>query len=237
MARRRTENNMVSYFGYGDVHKVLLRVPGRFKERLREIHLRSARGGIRVLGCVTRGRRDIVLVCHLPPRVSLRRFIVPGQSATEFGAPRRGQWPPWAVRRFLLYDVLLHELGHLQLVAPGARPLNRFAGEPLSQRFADKLRREIWADSLPGAASVHDPPTEDELEALGLWERLSKAERYRLVNMVVGSEGHEASEIEFLEPLTPPQRAFLEKEVGATNKDARGSYSDWEKDPRGMRGP
>ncbi len=57
-----------------------------------------------------------------------------------------GQWPPWAVRRFLIYDVLLHEIGHLQVVDPKASRLKRkFASETRAQEFADELRRTLYS--------------------------------------------------------------------------------------------
>src|SRR5262249_4890838 len=51
------------------------------------------------------------------------------------------KWPKLAIRRFLLYDVLLHEIGHLQ-VYDERRPSRRlrFYREKLAQEFADCWR-------------------------------------------------------------------------------------------------
>ena len=86
---------LVNYVNPTDVHVVLSRIPETLRARLREVFLSSRRFGVRVLGSVRRrGRRDIDLYSVLPPRVSLRGYLGKGCDATEFGAPRHGQWPP-----------------------------------------------------------------------------------------------------------------------------------------------
>src|SRR5438128_2247460 len=100
-----------------DVRVLLSRLPFDAYERLRAVHFNDRSRGVRTLGYVNRGRREIT-ICALPPRVSLSRFLVRGQSPATFGARRGAQWPKLAVRRYVLYDVFLHELGHLQLVNP-----------------------------------------------------------------------------------------------------------------------
>jgi hypothetical protein len=98
----------------------------------------------------------------LPPRVSLTRSLVRGQCPEMFGAVRGRQWPELAVRRFLLYDVLLHELGHLQLIDPKRKAGTRdIAGEKLAQQFADQWRRELWATPFDHPDQVHNPPVID----------------------------------------------------------------------------
>ena len=100
-----------------DVRVVLSRLPAETYHRLRAVHFNDQSRGARTLGYVSRGRREIAM-CALPPRLSLTRFLVRGQSPLEFGAQRGAQWPATAVKRFLLYDVFLHELGHLQVMIP-----------------------------------------------------------------------------------------------------------------------
>lgn len=183
-----TADDEVQFITDADVQVVLDRVPATVRGRLRDVFLHHRSRGARSLGRVrTRGRRDIELVSILPPRVSLSRFIVSGQAAHEFGAPARGQWPPLAVRRFLLYDVLLHELGHLQCVRPGGRSWRRrFAGETLAQRFADDLRHELWSRSFDHRDPTHDPPGDRELAFLPVWEALDKTERRLVVDLTLG---------------------------------------------------
>ena len=119
-----------------------------------------------MLGYVNRGRREIA-ICALPPRVSLTRFLVRGQSPAEFGAQRGAQWPELAVRRFMLYDVFLHELGHLQIVRPRASAVRRrFAMETLAQEFSDYWRGFLWAQPFDHADRVHNSPIHDDDSAV-----------------------------------------------------------------------
>src|SRR5215469_12424357 len=119
-----------------DVRVVLSRLPFELWHRLRAVHFNDRARGSRRAGYVTQGHREIAL-CALPPRMSMRWFLVRGQTPEQFGAARGHKWPPLAIRRFMLYDVLLHELGHLQLVDEN-RPSRRlqFAREKLAQDFA-----------------------------------------------------------------------------------------------------
>ncbi|MHB1556355.1 MAG: hypothetical protein ACYC61_02625 [Isosphaeraceae bacterium] len=149
-----------------DVRVVLGRLPEPLWARLRAIHFNDRARGRRTLGYVTRGRSEISL-CALPPRVSLTRFLLRNQSPTQFGAVRGCQWPTLAVRRFLLYDVFLHELGHLQVVDARAKAIRRrFADETRAQEFADRWRRELWSRPFDHPDPVHNPPTAAEIEAV-----------------------------------------------------------------------
>jgi len=88
--------------------------------------------------------------------------MVRGQSPELFGAERGRQWPEVAVRRYLLYDVVLHELGHLQVVDSRRRVGRRTpAGEKLAQQFADHCRDELWAAHFDHPDPVHNPPVAD----------------------------------------------------------------------------
>lgn len=139
---------------------VLSRLPPDAYERLRAVHFNDRSRGARTLGYVNMGHREIA-ICALPPRISLSRFLVRGQSPAAFGAERGAQWPALAVRRFMLYDVFLHELGHLQLVKPRNKdPRRRFAMERLAQEFADGWRRALWAEHFDHPDPVHNSPSE-----------------------------------------------------------------------------
>jgi hypothetical protein len=148
-----------------DVRVVLGRLPADLGCRLRAVHFNDRSRGARVLGYVNRGRREIAL-CALPPRMSLSRFLVKGQTPEQFGARRGGQWPGQAIRRFLLYDVFLHELGHLQVIDED-RPSERlrFARERLAQEFAMAWCRRLWSEPFDHPDPVHSPPSREELEA------------------------------------------------------------------------
>jgi hypothetical protein len=144
-----------------DVRVVLSRLPGALYQRLRAVHFND-RALARTFGYVSRGSREIAL-CALPPRMSLRRALIRGQTPEQFGAKPGEKWPPLAMRRFLLYDVFLHELGHPQMV-DGARTTRlKFAREKLAHEFATEWRNRLWSERFDHADPVHNPPTRQEL--------------------------------------------------------------------------
>lgn len=150
-----------------DVRVVLSRLPDEIHHRLRAVHFNDQSRGARTLGYVNRGRREIAL-CALPPRISLTRFLVKGQSPELWGARRGTQWPRLAVRRFMLYDTFLHELGHLQVVNENAKSVRRkFAMETLAKEFANHWRRELWKQDFEHPDPVHFPASQAEIEAQG----------------------------------------------------------------------
>jgi hypothetical protein len=150
------------YLGEDDVEVLLDRLPPEVWSRLREVHFNDRGRGVRRLGYVNWGHREIA-ICALPPRVSLGRYLV-RRSPQQFGALRGHQWSEIAVRRFLLYDVFLHELGHLQIVDPRARTVRRqFAGETKAKEFADEWRRRLWAEPFDHPDPMHNAPSEMEM--------------------------------------------------------------------------
>ena len=149
-----------------DVRVVLERLPGSVSKRLKAVHFNDRGRGKRCLGYVRRGRDEIAL-CALPPRVSLAGCLRRSQSPGQFGAIRGCQWPPTAVRRLMLYNVFLHELGHLQVVNTNAKTMRRrFAHETLAQDFAEHWCRELWSQPFDHPDPVHNAPTPQELAAV-----------------------------------------------------------------------
>jgi hypothetical protein len=146
------------YLTESDVMTVLDRMPREAWNRLRAVHFNDKSRGVRLLGYAN-VREHEICICALPPRVSLTRALVRGQYPELFGAVRGKQWPELAVRRFLLYDVLLHELGHLQLIDPKRKSGRRdIAHEKLAQQFADRWRQELWAVPFDHLDPVHNAP-------------------------------------------------------------------------------
>ena len=146
------------YVNEEDILVVLSRLREEIWQRLRAVYFSDCSCGARVLGSVRRGRHEIS-ICALPPRVSLTRGLVKGQTCAEFGAVRGVQWPHLAVRRFILYDVFLHEVGHLQMVNVRARgEYRRFALEKYAQEFADKWRRKLWSEHFDHPDPAHNAP-------------------------------------------------------------------------------
>jgi hypothetical protein len=158
------------YVDESDVAVVLSRLPPELIGRIRVIHFSDNSRRNRRLGYTsTLGRREIAL-CALAPTVSLNAAIAGPETAPMFGAVRGAQWPALAVRRFMLYDVLLHEIGHLQIVDEGARTARRkFADEKLAQSFANEWREVLWSKRFAHADPVHNPPPAEEIAALSRW--------------------------------------------------------------------
>jgi hypothetical protein len=150
------------YVNAEDIRIVLGRLPIEVWRRLRAVHFNDCSHGARVFGYVNQGRREISL-CALPPRMSLRRMLVKGQAPEQFGAKAGQKWPTLAVRRFMLYDVFFHELGHLQPINENARSLRlKFAGEKLAQTFAIEWCNRLWSEPFPHPDPVHNPPAPEE---------------------------------------------------------------------------
>lgn len=154
------------YLTQEDVEVLLSRLPTELYARLRVVHFNDwQQRGRRTYGYVTtRGRREIA-ICALPPRVSLSRALGRRQSPAEYGARRQKQWPRLPVRRFMLYEVFLHELGHLQIINPKAKdPRRKFADEKYAEEFATTWRRKLWSMPFDHPDRVHNPPSD--------WERM-----------------------------------------------------------------
>ena len=157
----------VHYLKSDDVRVLLGRLPEELWSRLREVHFSDEALGNRRLGYVTPARREIS-ICALPRNMSLGRGCRNnGCSPRVFGALPRRQWPERAVRRYLLYNTFLHEIGHMQVVDPDAKePRRRFAGETKAQQFAELWRKRLWTERFEHPDPVHNAPTQAELEIL-----------------------------------------------------------------------
>jgi len=147
-----------------DVTVLLSRLPHELWQRLRGVHFNDRSFGVRRLGYVNRGRHDIAL-CALPQRLSLNACCRwNALSPSEFGALWGAKWPVLAVRRFMLYDVFLHELGHLQVFdSRRASRRLRFFDEKLANEFAISWRHRLWSTHFDHPDLVHNPPVATEL--------------------------------------------------------------------------
>jgi hypothetical protein len=156
----------IHYVNEEDVRVVLSRLPVELWQRLRTVHFNDRSRGARVLGYVNRGRRDIAL-CALPPRMSLTQALMNGQTPERFGARRGRKWPMIAVRRFVLYDVFLHELGHLQPSEEHVRSVRlKFAREKMAQAFAAGWCDRLWSEPFAHPDPVHNPPSPEEFSVV-----------------------------------------------------------------------
>ena len=152
----------IHYVNEEDVRIVLSRLPTELWCRLRAVHFNDQARGARLLGYVNRGSSEMAL-CALPPRMSLARGLR-GQTCECFGATRGHKWPALAVRRFMLYNVFLHELGHLQRINEvGSAARLQFAREKLAQDFAIGWCKRLWSEIFPHPDPVHNAPTPEEM--------------------------------------------------------------------------
>ena len=153
----RPEADRVHHISPDDVRVVLSRLPPDLWRQLRAVHFNDRSVGARRLG-YARPENDEISVCALPPRMSLHRYLRGAQTAEQFGAIARQKWPTVAIRRFLLYDVFLHELGHLQPV-PGHRSSRlKYPREKLAQQFAVKWCDWLWSQPFDHPDPAHHPP-------------------------------------------------------------------------------
>jgi hypothetical protein len=181
-----TQAGRIHYLTADDVSVLLSRLPEELWHWLRAVHFNDRSRGRRVAGYVNRARREIA-ICAFPASVSCAPYTARriGTSPHTFGAQRGRQWPSLAVRRFLLYDTFLHELGHLQVVDPSARNVRRrFASESWAQKFANDWRRRLWSKPFDHPDPVHNSPHYETLQeadvtsrpnAAGLWKRWAEA--------------------------------------------------------------
>jgi hypothetical protein len=152
----------IHYVNEADVRVVLGRLPVELWERLRAVHFNDQAEGNRILGYVS-GRSEVAL-CALPPRIALTRGLRSKHTPERFGARRGYKWPTLAVRRFMLYNVFLHELGHLQLIdAKSSSERLKFAREKLAQKFAAEWCDRLWSKPFGHPDPVHNPPSPEEL--------------------------------------------------------------------------
>lgn len=149
-----------------DVRIVLERLPFDTYARLKKVHFNERSRGGHIFAYTNCRWREIVL-CSLPPRMSLRTALVKGQTSELFGALNGTQWPTLAIRQFLLYDVLLQEIGHLQIIDEQAKgKYHKFAREAKTQEFGMYWLARLWARPFDHPDSVHNPPTKGEIRAL-----------------------------------------------------------------------
>lgn len=144
-----------------DVEVVLGRLPEEVLKPLKEVHFNDRMGTRGCLGYANPGSGCLAL-CALPERVSFAHYLERQECrAAEFGASAGSQWPNLAVRRFILYYVLLHELGHLQVLLVKGRRHGRVPGERMAREFGNYWRRKLWSEPFDHSDGVHNPPAWD----------------------------------------------------------------------------
>ena len=85
----------------------------------------------------------------------------------EYGAQRGQKWSALAIRRLMLYEVLLHELGHLQIINENGKSKRlKFARGKLAIDFARQWRKRLWSATFIHADPVHNAPTAQEFTTI-----------------------------------------------------------------------
>ena len=168
----------IHYVNEQDVRILLGRLPHTLWSPLRAVHFndRGFRFRGRTFGYVTTEVRREITLCALPPRIGLTKIsLLSGQTPEQFGARRGHKWPVLAVRRFMLYCVFLHELGHLQVIHKRASSARRkFADERLADAFAIEWCDRLWSESFVHSDPVHNAPSPSEIAALATETNLSQ---------------------------------------------------------------
>jgi hypothetical protein len=143
-----------------DVRTVLGRLPDHLWSRLRAVHFndRGIRPWRQRFGYAN-PRSGEIAMCAQPPRMALTRCLRSALTPEHFGAECNRRAPELALRRFLLYDVFLHELGHLQRL-PGPTRSKRltYPREKLAEAFSVKWRQWLWSQPFDHPDPVHQPP-------------------------------------------------------------------------------
>ena len=106
--------------------------------------------------------------------------------------------------------MLLHELGHLQVVHPTAKRWDRrYAGETKADEFAATMRGKIWSQPIDHEDPIHNAPSDAEMAFLPAWERMDKCERYDLVRLVVQAPHPMLPHLAWMRRLDPVQMQFV----------------------------
>lgn len=160
----KTHGDKRYFINEDDINVLLSRLPEEVYHRLETVYFKDRSWGNKHLGYVTNGSREIV-ICAIAPRISFTAFLRKTQKPAMFGAVQGSQWPTSAIRRFMLYDVFLHELGHLQIIDDKAKTIRRkFAGETKAQDFAEYWCKTLWSQHYNHDDPIHNPPSKEELD-------------------------------------------------------------------------
>jgi hypothetical protein len=130
-----------------DVKLVLDRLPENTWNRFQVIHFNDPRRGLRWLGYINHERAEIA-ISLLPPGVRRVRFVMrAGQPSRVPRATRR-----LSPRREMLFDVLLDDIGHLQILDERVRDGVRLRSyEPRPAPHTDYWRLRLWSFKFASA--------------------------------------------------------------------------------------
>ncbi|MEN0049701.1 MAG: hypothetical protein AAF806_21755 [Bacteroidota bacterium] len=178
------QNDLYRYLKKEDVLVLLNRLPLEEYEHLKSVTFKTCRGG-NAYGRVYHKRSAGIIICDQSARTSIRVTEAKRGSLEEFGALNNMKWPTLAIRRFMLYDVFLHELKHTQLLKNGKkRIVDKIPLEKQAEEYAEYWRGELYQQHFDHPDPVHNLPSEAEKERLQkYWPKamdfLQKGIRYK----------------------------------------------------------
>lgn len=169
---RPPHGDRVHFIAADDVRTLLSRLPGDVWRDLRAVHFNDLGWHIGVPHCPRElsyadPKAGEIALCAWPPRCGLTQLCLRyGGSPEKFGGRRNGLWSTTAVRRYFLYNLVLREIGHLQLVEPWSKSRLRFAKKARAHGFARCWRRRLWSQPFDHPDPAHNPPSAEELAQL-----------------------------------------------------------------------
>ncbi len=154
--RDEISSHFRQYVEEADIQAILPRLPEETWGHLRRVRFRDGADAGGRLGDVVTGPEPEIVLHAQAYRVSLAPYVGRGETPETYGAVGGCRWPVLAIRRFLLYNVLLSQLGRLQRGEAGTN----------DRTFAEHWRGELWSRQSDDFDPVHHAPTEKESRLL-----------------------------------------------------------------------
>jgi|GEM_PF-4884861 len=162
----RMGSDLYQYLHREDILVLLNRLPLKEYEHLRSVTFKTCKGG-NAFGRVYSKRITGIIICDIASRISISHPKPTKDCLFEYGAIQSLKWPTIAVRRFMLYDVFLHELRHTQIIHPEKKETRyKIPKERLAHEYADYWRGELYQEKFDHPDPVHNLPSEEEKEKL-----------------------------------------------------------------------
>lgn len=181
---KMVRGDLYRYVTKEDVLILLNRLPLKEYEHLKTVTFDTCIGAYK-FGYVSYKRVNGIVLCDQPQRMAMRGADAKRGHLTEYGGLNNIKWPTMAVRRYMLYNVFLHELRHTQIVKPNKKHIwEKTPNEKLANEYSDHWRGTLYSQHFDHPDPVHNLPTEEEKEHLQKYwplamEHLQKGHRYK----------------------------------------------------------
>jgi len=152
-----------------DILTLLNRLPLEEYQQLKTVTFETC-GGAYQFGYVFYKRVKGIVLCDQPLRMGMKEADAKRGHLIEYGGLNNMKWPIIAIRRYMLYNVFLHELRHTHIVNPHKKlTRHKIPFEKLANEYSDFWRGELYKDKFDHHDPVHNLPTLDEQEHLKLY--------------------------------------------------------------------